>query len=278
MDAARGTSTALATTLPNVVVNGEIHNSRTRYFVITSNNTQNVVKSVRYGLWATQRKNEDKLDEAYRTAPAVVLVFSVNRSEAFQGYARMRSPVGRPSPGRADPFNGFGKLFEVEWLRLYDLQHREVDHLKNPLNGDKPVHHSRDGQEVANAVGQRLCSLIDRRIDSPEVFLPPGGTPRSTSGSIIGDASGGVTLANPAKRLRTHLEAPNPISAPIEEQMAFFGDLDYDEYVKWWQKVGASHPGPTLPTAGGAAGVAAMSLLADAGTTPVAPLVQATAT
>jgi len=49
-----------------------IHTAKTRYFVITSNSAENVVKSVRHGVWATQKKNEDKFDEALKTASAVI--------------------------------------------------------------------------------------------------------------------------------------------------------------------------------------------------------------
>ncbi|CAK0895797.1 unnamed protein product, partial [Prorocentrum cordatum] len=193
----------------------EVHTDDAKYFVITSNTKENVVKSLKHSLWATQRKNEQRLDEAFRTASAVVLVFSVNRTDAFQGYACMRSPVGKPRVRSADPFNGFGRLFDVEWLRLHDLPFGEVDNLRNPLNGDRrkpdllaagsparisrhprgpprshgpaallllhgglgtraapsrPVTFSRDGQELANDVGRRLCGLIDRHVTDPDSF------------------------------------------------------------------------------------------------------------
>jgi hypothetical protein len=44
--------------------------------------------SVQKGLWATQRHNEGILDQAYRTAKDVYLIFGVNRSGEFYGYAR----------------------------------------------------------------------------------------------------------------------------------------------------------------------------------------------
>lgn len=148
----------------------DYHSEGARYFVITSNTKEHVIKSVKHSLWATQRKNEATLDAAFHCSPAVILVFSVNRSDAFQGYALMRSPVGRPRPGLGDPFNGFGRLFDVEWLRLHDLQYREVENIRNPLDGDRSVRFSRDGQEIANQAGQRLCRLIDRHIDEPDSF------------------------------------------------------------------------------------------------------------
>ena len=46
-------------------------------------------------LVCVQRHNEEKLNDAFCTAAGVFLVFSVNMSGHFQGYARMASPVSR---------------------------------------------------------------------------------------------------------------------------------------------------------------------------------------
>ncbi len=64
----------------------------TRYFVMKSLNFESLQLSVANGQWSTQRHNQDKLNEAF-TQGVVVLVFSVNMSGHFQGYAIMRSPV-----------------------------------------------------------------------------------------------------------------------------------------------------------------------------------------
>lgn len=42
-----------------------------------------------------QRHNEEKLNEAFRQKCGVFLIFSVNQSGHFQGYARMQSYVSR---------------------------------------------------------------------------------------------------------------------------------------------------------------------------------------
>ena len=44
--------------------------------------------SVEKGLWATQRHNEGILDQAFRTSEEVYLIFSVNKSGEFYGYAK----------------------------------------------------------------------------------------------------------------------------------------------------------------------------------------------
>ena len=44
--------------------------------------------SVEKGLWATQRHNEGILDQAFRTSKEVYLIFGVNKSGEFYGYAK----------------------------------------------------------------------------------------------------------------------------------------------------------------------------------------------
>jgi len=43
---------------------------------------------VERGFWATQRHNEEILDQAFRSSKEVHLIFSVNKSGEFYGYAR----------------------------------------------------------------------------------------------------------------------------------------------------------------------------------------------
>ena len=45
--------------------------------------------SVLKNIWATQHHNEGILDQAFRTSKDVFLIFSVNKSGEFYGYARL---------------------------------------------------------------------------------------------------------------------------------------------------------------------------------------------
>ena len=75
----------------------------------------------------------------------MILIFSVNMSGHFQGYAQMVSPIGQH---RANVWSeaSWGGTFSVEWIQLYDLPFQKTLHLKNPLNSFKPVKISRDCQ------------------------------------------------------------------------------------------------------------------------------------
>ncbi|RXW25354.1 hypothetical protein EST38_g481 [Candolleomyces aberdarensis] len=65
----------------------------TRYFILKSLSENDLELSVQSGLWATQKHNELILDRAFRTATDVFLIFSVNKSGEFYGYARMAGPI-----------------------------------------------------------------------------------------------------------------------------------------------------------------------------------------
>ncbi|CAD7963638.1 unnamed protein product [Amoebophrya sp. A120] len=142
---------------------GKMHgDNRTRYFIIKCNNHKNLVSSIQNNVWATQRHNEKKLNEALRVAPFVVLLFSVNMSGSFQGYARM---VGKCGASKShDPFNGFGSLFDIKWLKLHDLDFNDVAHVTNEWNNQLSVKISRDGQELPFSVGKQICEYIDRGV------------------------------------------------------------------------------------------------------------------
>lgn len=63
--------------------------------------------------------------------------------------------------------------FNVEWVRRYDLSFKETEGLFNPLNENKPVKISRDGQELPLPLGLQLCQLFDEGADAAGVPAPP---------------------------------------------------------------------------------------------------------
>ncbi|GMH09458.1 hypothetical protein Nepgr_011299 [Nepenthes gracilis] len=144
----------------------------TRYFIIKSLNHHNIQLSIEKGIWATQVMNEPILEEAFDNSDRVILVFSVNMSGFFQGYAQMMSSVSCRrdnvwSQGTGGN-NPWGRSFEIKWLRLNSLPFHKTLHLKNPLNDYKPVKISRDCQELSPEIGEALCELIDRETDEDE--------------------------------------------------------------------------------------------------------------
>lgn len=66
--------------------------------MIKSWNYENVEAAQRESIWATQPHNEELLAEAFKSSRHVILLFSVNKSTAFQGYvcAAFRILLGFP--------------------------------------------------------------------------------------------------------------------------------------------------------------------------------------
>ncbi|CAK7324575.1 unnamed protein product [Dovyalis caffra] len=88
---------------------------------IESCNRENLELSVQQGVWATQRSNEAKLNEAFDSAENVILIFSVNRTRHFQGCAKMTSKIGASVGGGnwkyAHGTAHYGRNFSVKWLK-----------------------------------------------------------------------------------------------------------------------------------------------------------------
>ncbi|KFY98788.1 hypothetical protein V500_01554 [Pseudogymnoascus sp. VKM F-4518 (FW-2643)] len=73
-----------------------------KYFIVKSLTVEDLEMSVSNGVWATQSHNEAALNKAYKTAETVYLIFSVNKSGEYYGYARMTSPINQdPAAGIA---------------------------------------------------------------------------------------------------------------------------------------------------------------------------------
>ncbi|KAJ5144349.1 Nucleotide-binding alpha-beta plait [Penicillium atrosanguineum] len=67
--------------------------SMDRYFIIKSLAVKYLEISKESGIWAAQRHNEFHLNQAFKTAEHVYLIFSANKSGEYFGYARMMSPI-----------------------------------------------------------------------------------------------------------------------------------------------------------------------------------------
>uniref|UniRef100_A0A6G1SM88 YTH domain-containing protein 1 n=1 Tax=Aceria tosichella TaxID=561515 RepID=A0A6G1SM88_9ACAR len=138
------------------------------YFQIKSINRENVALSKSMGVWSTPVQNEFRLNAAFREHRNVILIFSVQQSGAFQGFARMVSESGPPDepvpwvlPERLSSAT-LGGVFRVEWLCTKELNFNETRHLYNSFNNNKPVKVARDGQQVEPKIGRKLCMLFPK--------------------------------------------------------------------------------------------------------------------
>ncbi|KUJ21879.1 YTH-domain-containing protein [Mollisia scopiformis] len=139
----------------------------TRYFIVKSFNEENVLKCIEDSVWTTQLQNGPVFEEAFETCKNVILVFSINKSRAFQGYARMESLPGSveiPHWQRAITWESAG-AFRVRWLVICATRFHRVGHLKNAFNENQAVLIGKDGQEIEEHCGASLIELIDEEAE-----------------------------------------------------------------------------------------------------------------
>uniref|UniRef100_A0A673YR62 YTH domain-containing family protein n=1 Tax=Salmo trutta TaxID=8032 RepID=A0A673YR62_SALTR len=137
-----------------------------RFFMIKSNNHENVSLAKAKGVWSTLPVNEKKLNAAFRSARSVILVFSVKESGKFQGFARLSSeshhggsPIHWVLPAGMNA-KMLGGVFKIDWICRRELPFTKTAHLSNSWNEHKPVKIGRDGQEMEPECGIQLCVMF----------------------------------------------------------------------------------------------------------------------
>lgn len=137
-----------------------------RFFVIKSNNAENVTLSKAKGVWSTLPQNETKLNQAFKESRNVLLIFSVKESGKFAGFARLCGESRRDVPPISWVLppglnaKALGGVFKVDWICRKELPFSSTMHLYNPWNEGKPVKIGRDGQEIEPRVAEELCRLF----------------------------------------------------------------------------------------------------------------------
>ncbi|XP_021961107.1 YTH domain-containing protein 1 isoform X2 [Folsomia candida] len=137
-----------------------------RFYLMKSNNLENVALSKMKGVWSTLPANENKINQAFRESRNVVLIFSVKESGKFSGFARLSTESQRNGtqinwilPAGLSQ-RALGGVFNIEWIAKNELSFTKTQHLFNPWNEGKPVKIGRDGQEVEPHVASELCRLF----------------------------------------------------------------------------------------------------------------------
>uniref|UniRef100_A0A3P9BQQ8 RNA helicase n=1 Tax=Maylandia zebra TaxID=106582 RepID=A0A3P9BQQ8_9CICH len=130
-----------------------------RYFIMKSSNIRNLEISQQKGIWSTTPSNETKLTKAFLENSAIILIFSVQGSGHFQGYARMTSVVSQEESCHDWGLMELGGAFSVEWIHKENIPFQCTQHILNPWNDNKKVQISRDGQELEPQAGSQLLLL-----------------------------------------------------------------------------------------------------------------------
>ena len=110
-----------------------------RFFLVKSNNAENVTLSKAKGVWSTPPTNESRLNKAFEESRNVLLIFSVKESGKFSGFARLstesRHDVPQVSwvlpPGLSA--RALGGVLKIDWI-CRKVRLPDVFHISNRFN------------------------------------------------------------------------------------------------------------------------------------------------
>ena len=135
-----------------------------KFYVIKSINESNILNSIRFKIWCSTIKGNQKLQKAFKEADKkypIFLFFSVNGSGKFMGIALMNSDVENKVNfnywSQNDKWKGF---FFVDWICIKDVPNRMFRNIINDLNENKPVTSSRDTQEICTNAGVKMLKIF----------------------------------------------------------------------------------------------------------------------
>nr|CAD7194903.1 unnamed protein product [Timema douglasi] len=134
-----------------------------RYFVIKAGSLKAIETSLNKGVWAFTPNTERKLIRLFKEGKRVVLVFSVQGSGHFQGFAHLSGDKAQPLDPTSDLTGpNLSAPLPVEWVKRANIPFQATRHLLNPYNENRRVQTSRDGQEIEPSIGETLCNLWDK--------------------------------------------------------------------------------------------------------------------
>lgn len=136
-----------------------------RFFVIKSYTEDDVHKSLKYEIWASTDKGNQRLDKAFRESAQngpIYLFYSVNASGHFCGMAQMLTPLDYATSSNVWAQDGKWKgTFKVRWIYVKDLPNNQLRHIRLTNTPEcKPVTQSRDTQELTPEAGREVLRIM----------------------------------------------------------------------------------------------------------------------
>ncbi|KAJ1032920.1 hypothetical protein NDA16_000199 [Ustilago loliicola] len=135
------------------------------FFVIKSYTEDDVHKSLKYEIWASTDKGNQRLDKAFRESAhngPIYLFYSVNASGHFCGMAQMLTPLDYATSSNVWAQDGKWKgTFKVRWIYVKDLPNNQLRHIRLTNTPEcKPVTQSRDTQELTPEAGREVLRIM----------------------------------------------------------------------------------------------------------------------
>ena len=143
-----------------------------RYIVIKSFTEESIFSSIKFSVWCSTFRGNQRLDKIYRsTAPSpIYLFFSVNNTGNFCGVAKMTSPVDFDRYVGCWSTPRWKGAFGVKWIYVKDVPFRDFREIVLPED-NKPVCKSRDTQEILPpSQGVKMLRIFHERRVFSSIF------------------------------------------------------------------------------------------------------------
>ncbi|KAL0271676.1 UNVERIFIED_CONTAM: hypothetical protein PYX00_008692 [Menopon gallinae] len=160
---------------PKYLTDDPSGSERTKYFIIKAQSFKAIENSIAKETWTFSPMTERRLTRALKDGKEVILIFSVQGSGYFQGIAKLINADSHP--------NSCNQM-KLQWIKRGNISFQATRFLLNPLNQNKRVQTSRDGQEIEASVGAVLCSLWDKAPSGGKSNVPEDGGVRPIRGFV----------------------------------------------------------------------------------------------
>ena len=113
---------------------------QSNYFIIKATSSRAIDISLATGLWQFGNQTERKLAKALKTGFKPYVIFSVQGSGHFQGYARFTGHLSServPELQAQSQNSGSGIQYWIEWIKRADIPFHMTKHLLNTFNENK---------------------------------------------------------------------------------------------------------------------------------------------
>lgn len=125
------------------------------FYVIKSFSEEDIHKSIKYGIWTSNKSGNQTLETAYRSSlennSMVYLFFSANSSGRFIGIAKIISNLNNEKKFQYwTQDNKWEGLFKIEWIIIKDIPFKIIKPIRFIMKDgyEKSIIFSRDVQEI----------------------------------------------------------------------------------------------------------------------------------
>ncbi|KAM3135419.1 hypothetical protein pb186bvf_012438 [Paramecium bursaria] len=142
------------------------------FLILRSASLDNIHKGMKYGLWTSTPKSNQKIDNLFKSNDNVYLLYTVVGSKSFQAVAKLQSGFRTESFKYWDePLKWFGS-FEIKCLYLGELKQKTLDEKQQADLGQIVLTDQTDCTEINSNLGKFVIQCFKDLLAEPDYKNP----------------------------------------------------------------------------------------------------------